>query len=38
MTFDSDRLLAVELINEAVLAGAAKFKSCAELGMGVRAY
>ena len=38
MILDSDRLHAVELITEAVLAGAAKFKACAELEMSVRAY
>jgi putative transposase len=38
MILDSDRLHAVELITEAVLAGAAKFKACAELEMSVRTY
>ncbi len=38
MILDSDRLHAVELITEAVLAGAAKFKACAELEMSVKTY
>ncbi len=38
MILDSDRLCAVDLINEAVLAGAAKFKACIELEISVRTY
>ena len=38
MILDSDRLHAVDLINEAVLAGAATFKACCELNISVRTY
>ena len=38
MILDSDRLYAVDLINEVVLAGAAKFKACGELDINVRTY
>jgi putative transposase len=38
MILNSDRLQAVGLIDEAVLAGAAKYKACTELEMSVRTY
>ena len=38
MILDSDRSHAVDLNNEAVLAGAAKFKACDELDINVRTF
>jgi len=38
MILDADRTNAVELVKEAVGAGAAKYKACAELGITVRTY
>jgi hypothetical protein len=38
MILDSVRIQAVELINEAVTSGAARFKACAELEISVRTY
>ena len=38
MILDSARIQAVELISEAVLSGAARFKACAELEISVRTY
>lgn len=38
MTLDADRLQAVKLLDEAVLSGAAKYKTCAELGITIRTY
>ena len=38
MILDSVRVQAVELINEAVTSGAARFKACAELEISVRTY